>query len=264
VSAEPSRPVRFGCSYFGVRDPDYFEADLAAIARGGCSWVLFPFSHDDAHWEASTFRALVAAAERHGLEPVISPWGGDDFGGEGVQTELPTRDWLARARATGASILHVDEPKAGRLTIGEVLDAWGDDARTWLTVEPHRAGILDQATIGRVGVLGTDAYSGTLDEREAATRAFREQTGRLDLAWVQAFRVADGGEPAVADAVCAMAELAPRVGIWGWKGSTGRGELRSANPGGVQEAVERAIAAVREGARRAEPVHRLDVRRSVR
>jgi hypothetical protein len=61
-----------------------------------------------------------------------------------------------------------------------------------------------------------------------------------------------------------MAELAPRVGIWGWKGSTGRGELRSANPGGVQEAVERAIAAVREGARRAEPVHRLDVRRSVR
>ena len=30
-------------------------------------------------------------------------------------------DWLARARATGASILHVDEPKAGRLTIGEVL-----------------------------------------------------------------------------------------------------------------------------------------------
>ena len=250
MSPDSPRTVRFGCAYFGVRDPDYFEADLAAIARGGCSWVLFPFSHDDALWEASTFRALVAAAERHGLEPVISPWGGDDFGGEGVQTALPTRDWLARARATGASILHVDEPKSGRLTIGEVLDAWGDDWSTWLTIEPHRAGILDPATIDRVGVLGTDAYSGTVAERVAATRAFAEQTGRLDLAWVQAFRIPDGGEPAVADAVQAMAGLAPLVGIWGWKGSTGRGELRSANPGRVQQAVERAVAAVRASASR--------------
>jgi hypothetical protein len=247
VSSDPPRPVRFGCAYFGVRDPDYFEADLAAIARGGCSWVLFPFSHDDALWEASTFRTLVRAAERHGLEPAISPWGGDDFGGEGVQTALPTRDWLARARATGASILHVDEPKGGRLTIDEVLDAWGDDATTWLTVEPHRVGILDPVTIGRVAVLGTDAYSGTVHERVAATRAFRDQAGRLDLAWVQAFRITSGGEPAVADAVAAMAELAPLVGIWAWKGSTGRGELRSADPGRVQLAVERAIAAVLTG-----------------
>jgi hypothetical protein len=38
-----------------------------------------------------------------------------------------------------------------------------------------------------------------------------------------------------------MAELAPRVGIWGWKGSTGRGDLRSANPALVQDAVAAAI-----------------------
>jgi hypothetical protein len=84
-------------------------------------------------------------------------------------------------------------------------------------------------------------------ERVAATRAFRDQAGRLDLAWVQAFRITSGGEPAVADAVAAMAELAPLVGIWAWKGSTGRGELRSADPGRVQLAVERAIAAVLTG-----------------
>jgi hypothetical protein len=42
-----------------------------------------------------------------------------------------------------------------------------------------------------------------------------------------------------------MASVASLVGIWAWRGSTGRGELRSARPRRVEEAVQAAIAPVR-------------------
>jgi hypothetical protein len=42
-----------------------------------------------------------------------------------------------------------------------------------------------------------------------------------------------------------MATLAPMVGIWGWKGSTGRGVLRSDDPDEVQTEVARVVAEVR-------------------
>lgn len=215
------------------------------MARAGFAWVVLPFTQDDAAWEVSTFRTLVGIADRHGLEPIISPWGGDDFGGEGVQTSMTTLDWLARARETGAQILHVDEPKVAHLTIAQVADAWGGAPTVWLTVEPHRAAVVDAATSARVAVLGTDAYDGTVEERVARTRTFARQAGRLDLAWVQAFRIPEGGEDLVADGVRAMAALAPRVGVWGWKGSTGRGELRSVDPAAVQAAVNQAMIAAR-------------------
>ena len=239
---DPSRPVAFGCAYFGVRDLDHARADLDAMARVGFDWVLLPFSQDDATWEVETFRRLAELAERVGLEPVISPWGGDDFGGEGVQTSMPTLEWIAHARETGVRTLHIDEPKTAGITIGQVLDAWSDDAATWLTLQPDRVGILDPATAARVAVLGTDAYTGALEQRLAETTAFAAAAGRLDLAWVQAFRVAAGAEAGVGEAVLAMARLAPRVGIWAWKGSTGRGVLRSADPAAVQAAVDAAIA----------------------
>ena len=241
-------PVSFGCAYFGVRDPDHAHTDLAAMARAGFGWVLLPFTQDDAAWEVSTFRALVAIAESHALEPVISPWGGDEFGGEGVQTSMATMDWVERAKATGAPILHIDEPKLSHVTIPEILDRWGDDRTVWLTVEPHRAAIVDPTAVASVAVLGTDAYGGTIDDRVARTRAFHAHTGRLDLAWVEAFRIPAGGEGLVGDGVRAMAGLAPRVGVWGWKGSTGRGELRSADPVAVQAAVDGAIAELRAAA----------------
>lgn len=234
-------PTRFGISYFGVRDPDHYRADLAEIERQGFEWVLFPFTHDDALWETRTFADLVATARGLGLTTVVSPWGGREFGGEGVQTPLHAREWLLRAKATGADILHVDEPRLSSLTLLDVLDVWADDERVWLTIQPERAGELPKAVVARVAVLGTDAYDGDLRTRIATTEGFRDQAGRLDLAWVQAFRIADGGEAFVGEVTQAMAELAPFVGVWGWKGSTGRGELRSANPSLVQDAVARAI-----------------------
>ncbi len=239
-----SRVPQFGVAYFGVRDLDHARADLAAMRAQGFSWVLLPMSQDDAVWERPTFAGLVAAALAEGLDPVISLWGGDHFGGEGIAGPLPLADWIEIARDTGAPVLHVDEPRNDALRVPAVLDMWDDDASAWLTVEPHRAGEFDAEAFRRPAVVGTDAYSGTVANRSDLTKAFQAATGRLDLAWVQAFRIRAGQESLVADAVTAMAALAPRVGIWGWRGSTGRGELRSDRPLEVQRAVAEAIDAI--------------------
>lgn len=236
--------TRFGVAYFGVRDPDHYRADLAEIARQGFDWVLLPFTHDDALWERATFGDLVATARALGLTTVISPWGGDEFGGEGVQTALSLETWLERARASGADVLHVDEPRLASRRLVEVLELWADDARIWLTIQPERAAELPPDVVRRVAALGTDAYDGSLEDRVAATRAFALATGRLDLAWVQAFRVRAGQEAGVGEAVRSMAAIAPLVGIWGWKGSSGRGDLRSDDPSAVQRAVSEAVSEV--------------------
>ena len=247
TAAEGSRAapaVRFGCAYFGVRDLDHARADLAAMRAQGFAWVLLPMTQDDAVWERRTFAALVARSIAEDLQPVISLWGGDEFGGEGIPGPLTVPEWIAVARETGAPVLHVDEPKNRSLGVPGVLDLWGDDANAWLTVEPHRVGRFDAETYRRPAVVGTDAYAGTVEERIAATVGFRAATGRLDLAWVEAFRIRAGEEARVGEAVRAMATLAPRVGIWGWRGSTGRGDLRSDRPLEVQRAVAEAVSDV--------------------
>jgi hypothetical protein len=233
--------TQFGTAYFGVRDLDHACLDLDQMAELGLDWVLLPFTHDDALWEVTTFGRLVDAAADRGIEAVISPWGGAMFGGEGVETDLTLADWIVRARETRAPILHVDEPRVSTATLSEVLAEWGDDESTWLTIQPERSGELAAEIVRRVPVIGTDAYDGSLAERVATTTAFEDATGRLDLAWVRAFRVPAGEEGEVGEAVLAMAELAPRVGIWAWKGSTGRGSLRCANPELVQASVASAI-----------------------
>jgi hypothetical protein len=239
----------FGTAYFGVRDPDHAAADLAAIRAAGHDWVLLPMTQDDAVWERATFRALVELAREHGLDPVVSPWGGDDFGGEGIAGPLSVPAWISRVVETGATTLHVDEPKARSLAIADVIEAW--PGKVWLTIEPYRTAVVGGIDTSRVDVLGTDAYEGDVTERIAATTRAAADLGRLDLAWVQAFRIRAGDEPEVGDVVRAMAGLAPRVGIWGWKGSTGRGDLRSDRPAVVAAAVAAAIATIH--AAQAEP-----------
>jgi hypothetical protein len=234
----------FGTAYFGVRDAAHYRADLTTIAAQGFDWVVLPFTHDDALWEVTTFADQVAVARDLGLTTLISLWGGVEFGGEGVQGPMSLDAWLERARSTGADGLHVDEPTIQSLTLDDLLDRWGDDGRAWLTIQPDRARELRRSVTRRVAVLGTDAYEGTVDDRVAATLGFATEAGRLDLAWVQAFRIEDGEEGLVGEAVAAMASLAPYVGIWGWMGCTGRGVLRSSNPPLVQEVVAEAIARV--------------------
>ncbi|MFL5709157.1 MAG: hypothetical protein ACJ77Y_09265, partial [Chloroflexota bacterium] len=69
--------------------------------------------------------------------------------------------------------------------------------------------------------------------------------GRLDLAWVQAFRIPAGGERFVGQVTQALSAVAPIIGVWAWRGSTGRGTLRSDDPMRVQREVSAAIRRVR-------------------
>jgi hypothetical protein len=239
------QPVRFGVAYFGVRDFDHARDDMADMADQGIDWVLLPMTQDDGVWETRTFRGLVDLARDAGIVPVISLWGGGEFGGEGIEGPLSVGRWVEAARATGAPILHLDEPKNRSLGVPGVLDLWGDDASAWLTIEPYRVDLFPRDAFARPAVVGTDAYTGSVDDRVQATSRFRTRTRRLDLAWVEAFRIREGTEAAVGEAVLAMASLSPNVGVWGWKGSTGRGDLRSDRPAAVQEAVAEAIAAYR-------------------
>jgi hypothetical protein len=246
--ADPSPPLfgrtpAFGCAYFGVRDRAHFEADLAKMSAAGFDWVLLPMTQDDATWECETFNALVSAARALGLVTVVSPWGGDIFGGEGIAGPVSLTEWIDHARATGADILHVDEPRG--FPIEHALDAWSCDERAWLTIQPDRVGEMTPSVISRVAVLGTDAYDGDLETRIDATRAFGVAAGRLDLAWVQAFRIPAGGERFVGQVTEALSDVAPIIGVWGWRGSTGRGTLRSDDPMRVQREVSAAIRLVR-------------------
>lgn len=245
---DPSPPLfrrtpAFGCAYFGVRDQAHFEADLAKMRTAGFDWVLLPMTQDDATWECDTFSALVATARSLGLVTVISPWGGDIFGGEGIAGPLMLDGWIANARATGADILHVDEPRG--FPIEQALDAWGCDETAWLTIQPDRVAEITPSVVSRVAVLGTDAYDGDLQARIDATREFGAAAGRLDLAWVQAFRIPAGGERFVGHVTEALSDVAPIIGVWGWRGSTGRGTLRSEDPMRVQSEVSAAIRRVR-------------------
>ncbi|MFL5641804.1 MAG: hypothetical protein ACJ771_05620 [Chloroflexota bacterium] len=237
------RTPAFGCAYFGVRDQTHFEADLAEMCAAGFDWVLLPMTQDDATRERETFQALVVTARALGFVTVISPWGGDIFGGEGIAGRLSLEEWIGHARATGADILHVDEPRG--FPFEHALDAWGCDERAWLTIQPDRAGEITPSVIARVAVVGTDAYDGDLEARLDATRAFGVASGRLDLAWVQAFRIPAGTEEFVGQVTEALSAMAPIIGVWGWRGSTGRGTLRSDDPMRVQSEVSAAIRRVR-------------------
>jgi hypothetical protein len=104
---------------------------------------------------------------------------------------------------------------------------------------------MKRSVISRVAVLGTDAYDGDLAARIDVTREFGLAAGRLDLAWVQAFRIPAGGERFVGQVTEALADEAPIIGVWGWRGSTGRGTLRSDDPMRVQSEVSAAIRRVR-------------------
>jgi hypothetical protein len=249
LEADPGTPspadVRFGTAYFGVRDPDHAARDFDEMRQAGYDWVVLPMTQDDAVWEVRTFGRLVELAETRGLDPIVSLWGGTLFGGEGGAGPLDLHRWLDRAQATGARTLHIDEPKLSASEIDGLLGRW--EGPVWMTLEPHRARLLASIRSAAIDVVGTDAYGGSTHERVAATEAFGLAAGRLDLAWVQAFRIPHGAESSVRESLVAMAGRAPRIGVWAWKGSVGRGEIGSDRPRHVEAAVRAGMAAVRSG-----------------
>ncbi len=75
--------MRFGVSYFGVRNPQHTERDLDEIVRLGFDYVVLTFSENDHRFYQESMAACVQQAHERGLTVWVDPWGvGGIFGGE--------------------------------------------------------------------------------------------------------------------------------------------------------------------------------------
>lgn len=125
--------MRFGVSYFGVRNPRYVQYDLEDIARLGFDYVVFTFSENDYRFYCETMAECVRRAHQAGLQAYVDPWGvcgifgGEAFTEHGAWTldgqqrrsdgrPLPllcpnspaVREYLQRWMAAVAEVLHAD------------------------------------------------------------------------------------------------------------------------------------------------------------
>jgi hypothetical protein len=75
--------MRFGVSYFGVRNPQHVQRDLDAMVALGFDDVIFTFSENDHRFYQGSLAECVQRARQHGLKTWIDPWGVCGiFGGE--------------------------------------------------------------------------------------------------------------------------------------------------------------------------------------
>jgi hypothetical protein len=75
--------MRFGVSYFGVRDFEHACRDLDEIAGAGFRSITHTFSEHDLRYHRGDVARLVSESKARGLETALDPWGvGGLFGGE--------------------------------------------------------------------------------------------------------------------------------------------------------------------------------------
>ncbi|GIX46878.1 MAG: hypothetical protein KatS3mg131_1089 [Candidatus Tectimicrobiota bacterium] len=78
-----SEQWQFGVSYFGVRNPHHFRADLEVIARLGFDYLVFTFSEHDHRFYQGSVAQCVRLTQQRGLKAYVDPWGVCGiFGGE--------------------------------------------------------------------------------------------------------------------------------------------------------------------------------------
>jgi hypothetical protein len=100
--------VRFGISYFGVRDPRHARSDLDEIADAGFTDVIHTFSEYDLRYHVEDVERLVTETRSRGLAAALDPWGvGGVFGGEAYSelalTQLDCRQIDAEGRSVPAA-----------------------------------------------------------------------------------------------------------------------------------------------------------------
>ncbi len=75
--------MRFGVSYFGVRDPRHAARDLDEIVEAGFDTITHTLSEHDLRYHEEDVARLVEESQKRGLEVSLDPWGvAGLFGGE--------------------------------------------------------------------------------------------------------------------------------------------------------------------------------------
>jgi hypothetical protein len=137
--------VKKGISYFGVRNPEWVEKDLAVIKESGIDYIVHTYSENDMEYYEGTMREIVKLSKDYGLEVYLDPWGvARIFGGEAFSkflllnddARLVTRDgekgygacmnnpstiefikkWIDSASTLGTDFIFWDEPHFSPLT----------------------------------------------------------------------------------------------------------------------------------------------------
>ncbi len=145
--------MKTGVSYYGNRILQHVEADMAAIKRNHCTYVVHTCSENDLQYYHGTIKEIVGLSHQAGLEVWLDPWGvGRVFGGEAYSRlaceQLPARqilsdggsapaacfnqpafreymaEWTRAAAAMGADVLFWDEPHFIRKVPKNAGDQW--------------------------------------------------------------------------------------------------------------------------------------------
>ena len=123
--------MRFGVSYFGVRDPRHARRDLDEIAEAGFGSITHTFSEHDLRYHQDDLARIVSESKARGLEVALDPWGvGGLFGGE-AYSELALVDLSARQVDANGLSVPACCPHAGATR--ELLHRW---TRAALALEP--------------------------------------------------------------------------------------------------------------------------------
>lgn len=97
--------MRFGVSYFGVRNPQHTERDLDEMARLGFDYVVLTFSEHDHRFYQQSVAACVHQAHERGLTVWVDPWGvGGIFGGEAFSDQGAWQVEAQQQRRDGRSL----------------------------------------------------------------------------------------------------------------------------------------------------------------
>jgi hypothetical protein len=135
------KPIRFGVSYFGVRNPAHFQRDLDDMAQLGFDYIVLTFSENDYRFYQGSMAECVRRTQQQGLKAYVDPWGVCGlFGGEAF-TDRGAWDLEGQQRRSDGRPLPLLCPNSSEAriylqqwttTVADVLQA---DAIFW--DEPH-------------------------------------------------------------------------------------------------------------------------------
>ena len=172
--------LRFGVSYFGVRNPQHTERDFDEMARLGFDYVVLTFSEHDHQFYQESVAACAQQARQHNLQVWVDPWGvGGIFGGEAFSEQGAWRAEAQQQRRDGRPLpLLCPASDAARdylgrwiETVAETLQAdaiFWDEPHFWLPSAELQTQDAWSCACARCRQGYAAAYGEALPERETA------------------------------------------------------------------------------------------------